>query len=295
MNIKFFFLSAAIAVFFSCNEEQAEGPVIPQTDELIPVNISMGLDVKVSDTSFDNGDDVAVYMVNYSDGQPGTLLTSGNHYDAWKYTFGSGWSAAEPMYWLDHTTKAEFYCFHPYAVPYDINAYRFRTSADQSTLGAYKASDFVWGKTEGIAPTRETVQLNTNHILSNIVIMLEPGDGFTTESLAAAGLKVKVNDVLTEAVIDIAGGSVSATGTTSDVIPYKDGGCYRAVIVPQTVADGSDLIVVIDGEDEYILKKGFTFRQGMKHRFTLKVNRLSNGINVGVGDWGEGENVSGEI
>lgn len=36
MNIKSFFLPASIAVFFSCNEEQAEGPVIPQTDELSP-------------------------------------------------------------------------------------------------------------------------------------------------------------------------------------------------------------------------------------------------------------------
>ena len=275
MNIKYLFLPAVLAVLFSCNEKQVDGPVAPPAEDPIPVTISMGLEAKVSDTEFDEGDQVAVYMVNYSDGQPGTLQTSGNHYDAWKYTFGSGWSADEPMYWLDHTTKAEFYCFHPYAVPSDINAYHFRTSADQSTLAAYKASDFVWGKTGGIAPTRETVQLNTNHILSNIVIMLEPGDGFTTESLAAAGLKVKVNDVFTEAVIDIADGSVSATGTTSDVTPYNEGGYYRAVIVPQTVADGTDLIVVIDGEDEYILKKGFTFRQGMKHRFTLKVNRLS--------------------
>ena len=127
----------------------------------------MGLDVKVSDTSFDNGDDVAVYMVNYSDGQPGTLLTSGNHYEAWKYTFGSGWSAAEPMYWLDYTTKAEFYCFYPYAVPSDINAYRFLTVADQSTLGAYKASDFVWGKTEGIAPTSTKQALHSSGSVIN--------------------------------------------------------------------------------------------------------------------------------
>lgn len=295
MKIKFLFLPAILAVFFSCNEKQVDGPVIPSAEAPIPVAISMGLEAKVSDTEFDEGDEVAVYMVNYADARPGTLQTSGNHYDAWKYTFGSEWSADEPMYWLDHTTKVEFYCFHPYAVPSDINACHFRTSADQSTLAAYKASDFVWGKTEGIAPTKETVQINTNHILSNIVIILEPGDGFTAESLAAAGLKVRVNDVLTEAVIDIADGSVYATGATSDVTPYNEGGYYRAVIVPQTVADGSDLIVVIDGEDEYILKKGFTFRQGMKHRFTLKVNRLSNGINVGVGDWGEGENVKDEI
>jgi hypothetical protein len=54
------------------------------------VNLSVGLETKVSDTSFDEGDKVAVYMVNYVDGIPGTLLTAGNHYDCQAYTLGSG-------------------------------------------------------------------------------------------------------------------------------------------------------------------------------------------------------------
>lgn len=282
-------LIAALAALAAC---QKSAPVQPVEDQPMLVNLSMGLETKVSDTSFDEGDKVAVYMVNYVDGTPGALLTEGNHYDCQAYTLGSVWSG-ETMYWLDKTTKADFYAFHPYAVPADVNAHHFQTAADQSGLAAYKASDFVWGKTEGIAPTKETVSINTNHILSNVKIIVKPGDGFTAETLAAADLKVRVNDVLTEAVIDLADGSVTATGAAADVTPYDEGEYYRAVIVPQTVADGSELIVLTVNGVDYALKKGFTFRQGVKHKFTVTVNKTGNGINIGVGDWEEDEEDNG--
>ncbi len=282
-------LIAALAAFTAC---QKTASVQPVEDQPMLVNLSVGLETKVSDTSFDEGDKVAVYMVNYVDGIPGTLLTAGNHYDCQAYTLGSVWSG-ETMYWLDKTTKADFYVFHPYAVPADVNAHRFQTAVDQSDLASYKASDFVWGKTEGIAPTKETVCINTSHILSNVKIIVKPGNGFTAEALAAADLKVRVNDVLTEAVIDLADGSITAGGTSSDVIPYNEGEYYRAVIVPQTVSAGSELIVLTVNGVDYALKKGFTFRPGVKHKFTVTVNKTGSGINVGVGDWEEDEEDNG--
>lgn len=282
-------LIASLAALAAC---QKPASVQLIEDQPMKVNLSMGLETKVSDTAFDEGDKVSVYMVNYVDGVPGTLLTTGNHYDCQAYTLCSVWSG-ETMYWMDKTTKADFYVFHPYAVPADVNAHRFQTAADQSDLASYKASDFVWGKTQGIAPTKETVRINTSHILSNVKIIVKPGNGFTAEALAAADLKVRVNDVLTVAVIDLADGSVTAGGTSSDVIPCNEDEYYRAVIVPQTVAAGSDLIVLtIDGVD-YALKKGFTFRPGVKHKFTVTVNKTGTSINIGVNDWEEDKEDNG--
>lgn len=282
-------LIAAVVALAAC---QKTAPVQPIENQAMPVNLSMGLETKVSDTSFDQGDKVAVYMVNYAGDTPGTLLTTGNHYDCQAYTLGSVWSG-ETMYWLDKTTKADFYAFHPYAVPSDVNAHHFQAAADQSALASYKASDFVWGRTDGVAPTKEAVIINTKHILCNVKIIVKPGDGFTAETLAAADLKVRVNDVLTEAVIDLADGSVTASGTASDVIPYDEGEYYRAVIVPQTIADDSELIVLTVNGVDYALKKGFSFRQGVKHKFTVTVNKTGNGINIGVSDWEEDEEDNG--
>ena len=189
------------------------------------------------------------------------------------------------MYWLDKTTKADFYCYYPYGNPSSVTAYPFAVNADQSTLANYKASDFVWGMASGVSPTSNLVQIATNHVMSNMTIYLEAGDGFTDETFAAANVSVAVHNVKTNASVNLTDGTVTATGSVTEMIPYNEGAYYRAVIVPQTVANDSALIVVTVDGTEYTLKKGFTFVRGKQHKFTVTVNKTGNGINIGIGGW----------
>ena len=159
------------------------------------------------------------------------------------------------------------------------------TKTDQRVVSEYKTSDFVWGKVAGVAPTNETIGILTNHKLSNMVINVTPGDGFTAESLAAATVSVQVLNVKTNALINLATGEVSATGDSGSVLPYKSGDIYKAVIVPQTIAEGSNLIMVTIDNVNYTLAKGFTFVSGKQHMFTVSVNKSSTGINIGIDGW----------
>lgn len=65
------------------------------------------------------------------------------------------------------------------------------------------------------------------------------------------------------------------------------------MVVPQTVPDGSELIVVTVNGTEYAFKKGFTFDSGRQHKFTVTVNKTGSGVNVGVGGWDEDGNDNG--
>ena len=121
--------------------------------------------------------------------------------------------------------------------------------------------------------------------MSNAVIFIKPGDGFTAESLASASISVEIRNVMTNAYINLSSGTVTPTGSASGVTPYNEGTRYRAVIVPQTVAAGSDLITVTVNGTAYTLKKGFTFVSGKQHTFTVTVNKTGSGINIGIGDW----------
>ena len=121
--------------------------------------------------------------------------------------------------------------------------------------------------------------------MSNAVLYIKPGDGFTAESLASATVAVEIRNVKTNAYVNLASGVVTATGTASKVVPFNEGTRYRAVVVPQTVADGSELITVTVNGTAYTLKKGFTFVSGKQHTFTVTVNKTGSGINIGVGDW----------
>ena len=275
---KLFTLMAAVAAMVSCSDNVENVPTTPETDRL-PINISTTL-TRATDSAFEAGDKVGIFIVN----EPDALATSGNHVDNMGFTYSSKWTPDTPIYWLDQTTKADFYCYYPYASTANTAAHAFATKADQSSLANYKASEFLWGKTTGVAPTEEAVNITTNHTFSNALVILKPGDGFTKESLAAATKSVKICGVKTNATINLATGVATATGNATEVTPYLENGQYRALIVPQTTADGALIVVTVDGVD-YTLSRSMTFKANKQHKFTVTLNKVSNGVNVGIGSW----------
>jgi hypothetical protein len=148
----------------------------------------------------------------------------------------------------------------------------------------YKASEFLWGKVADIAPTEEAVNITTNHTFSNMVVILKPGDGFTEEKFAAATKSVKICGVKPNATINLATGVATATGNKTNVTPYFENGQYRALIVPQTTEDGALVVVTVDGVD-YTLSRSMTFKANKQHKFTVTLNKVNNGVNVGIGGW----------
>jgi hypothetical protein len=123
--------------------------------------------------------------------------------------------------------------------------------------------------------------------MSNVVIYLRPGDGFTAEALRSAEVSVRIKNVMTEAYVNLDNGNVTSRGGHSEITPYNEGDRYRAVVVPQYVSEGTELIVVNVNGTEYVFKKGFQFQPGRQHRFTINVNKTGSGVNVGVGGWEE--------
>ena len=257
---KLFSLAALAAVLVSCDSIEIS---VPQPEEQkIPISISTTL-TRATDSAFEAGDKVGIFVVN----EPNALATSGNHVDNMGFTYSSKWTPDTPIYWLDQTTKADFYCYYPYAESANTAAHTFATKANQSQLADYKASEFLWGKTTGVAPTEEAVNITTNHTFSNALVILKPGDGFTEESLAAATKSVKICGVKTNATIDLATGVATANGNATEVTPYLDGAQYRALIVPQTTAEGALIVVTVDGVD-YTLSRSMTFKQSTRHPFS---------------------------
>ena len=285
---KILYVCAAIAAFASCQKPSTMSPEIPQQpdEEKLRINLAADIQTKLTDTYFETGDRVGIYVVSYSNGNPGTLTASGNLYNNVMHEFGAtSWTPSQEMYWPDKETPADFYCYYPYGNPGNVTAYPFTVNADQSSLVNYKASDFVWGKATSVAPTEDLINIATHHAMSNIHIYIRPGDGFTAESLAAAKVQISVRNVKNGAYVNLSTGNVTATGSIAQIVPYNEGDYYRAIVVPQTVADGSQLIVVNVNGVDYALKKGFTFLSGKQHKFTVNVNKTGSGVNVGVGDW----------
>lgn len=262
-------------------------------NQRIPIQISCNQISRANDSTYETNDEVGIFVVNYTNGNPGSLAVSGNQADNERFTFnGTNWTPDETIYWKDQSTAADFYAYYPYSESVNISAHPFSVMADQSTEDNFWASDFLWGKATKVTPTSAAVPIVTNHSLSKILLAIEPGNGFTEESWAAATKSVKICNVKTNATIDLASGVATATGDDGEIIPLATDGGYKAMIVPQTIADNSKLIVVTVDGTEYVYRTGITFKANTQHRFVITVNKKGGNVDVTIGEWEMDENIN---
>lgn len=288
LSAGFFGITLLIA---SCSEGSSKGspdepdptPVSPTEKLEIKINPSLSR-TKANDSGFEQGDCVGLYVVNYKDGIAGTLQDSGNHVDNMRFTYNDTWEPDRKIYWLDNDTHADIYLYYPYANVTTVTAMLFSVSADQSVEVNYKSSDLLIGKTADTAPTTSAISVLANHVMSRVSITLEAGSGFTAQTLASADVSVKINNLKTEATVNLTDATVAVSGNPSVVTPNLQNGVYRAIVVPQSVDEGDLITVTVEGKD-YNFKKGLTFESGKNYNFTLTLSKTTTGINVSIGNW----------
>lgn len=248
----------------------------------IRINTSVTPVTKVTDTAFETGDCIGLYVVNRTG--VGSLKNTGNHVDNMRFSYSGTWTPDTPVFWNDNT-HADLYAYYPYRKGIiDVRAVDVEVRTDQSTLEAYKASEVLTGEARDVAPTETAVAVGMRHAMSQMLIDVTPGNGFTAEQLSGAAAKVTINGLRTSAVLDIAEGKVTAKGDTKTITPLLSEGTYKALVVPQTVEECNLITVNVEGGD-YNLKKAFTFEAGKSHRFTVTVSKTSSGINVNIDGW----------
>ena len=263
-------------------------PEKPAEPTKIPINVATSMWTRATDSAFELNDQVGIYVVNFNGETAGTLSSSGNHIDNMCFTYSGSWTPATPVYWADQTTKADFYCYYPYASSVNsVSAYSFAVQTDQSTEAGYKNSEFLWGKREAVSPTAEPVQITVKHAMSNIIVKLQAGDGYTAADMERA--TITVLGLKTQATINLATGVASAAGSGYDLTPKKENDGWRALVVPQSVSNAPLIKVEIDG-DQYVLIQSISFEANKQHSCTLKVNRVGNGFNIGIGGWETDDN-----
>lgn len=271
-----------LAVLASCKktEEPTPTPEPKPEPELVPIQIATTM-TRATDYAFETGDNVGLFVVN----EPNSLQLNGNHVDNSKFTFdGAKWNAGKEIYWQDATTKADFYCYYPYTSSVSsITAFPFQVCQDQSSESGYKASDLMWGKVQGIAPTPDPVMVTVNHSMSCLIVNLKAGTGWNEDDIKEA--EVTLCGLRTSALVNLADGTVIADGGTAEMKPLPIGaGIFKALVVPQKVSD-SELVRVKVGTNSYSLKTSIDLKSGRQHTCTVVINRTGEGINIGIGPW----------
>lgn len=278
-----------VGALASCNDDTF-GPNGSQEENRRPIVLSGEIEqvavTRVNDNGFCDGDEMGVYIVDYQGSTPGTLQNSGNRGNNVKHTFDEAaykWNSAYDVYWKNDHTHIDIYGYYPFGSPEDVNAYAFEVKKDQSTtttsneMGGYEASDFLWGKAADVAPTERIIRLPMRHRMSSPRITLTEGDGFAEGEWAGLEKQVLIKNTKQKAVINLADGSVSATGEVSPtgIIPYVKDNVFRGIVVPQTISAGTQLFSITVNGVVYNFSKeeAFTYVSGKMHNFTIQVNK----------------------
>lgn len=257
------------------------------------INLSGEIDqlavTRVNDSGFCDGDVIGVYIVDYNGNTPGTLLPSGNRGDNVRHTFDENankWNSAYDIYWKDKHTPIDVYGYYPYGSPESIDAYPFTVERDQSTvseggaMGGYEASDFLWGKVENVAPTTNVIRLPMKHRMANARITLVEGTGFASGEWAQTEKNILVANLVREATINLADGTVTPTGgiEKTATVPSNNGDEWRAIVIPQTVQAGTTLFSITVGGTPYKFTKNedLTYVAGKMNNFTIRVDKKEN-------------------
>lgn len=258
----------------------------------IPLNLGAAYPVatKATDLGFEDGDEMGVYVLDYEDGTRQEINASSIHAAniCFRYSQQSdSWTGSSTLYWTSADTPADIIAYYPYTAGI-ANGKELAFSVDKRQdsagegieKGGYEKSDFLWAKSGKTMPTEACVNLTFGHVLAAVRVTLLEGSGFASGEWSELEKSVLVSNTSPNARIDLSDGSVAVTEASPvNILPFKHNDDWRAVVVPQTVGAGKDLLVIEVGNSLYRMKKDavFTYSQGKMHPFTITVNKKSSG------------------
>lgn len=287
---RFYILFASIAALMSCNNIDLN---VDRQDE---IRFNIGIDTKATSSSFESGDKLALYAVEYSTNDVPQLEIGGNFINNEKLTYdGSVWTPANKLYWSDK--PCDFYAIYPYQDLTSVDEHYFDIAVDQSApetqdeLGGYEASDLMFAKAEKVSKSDGAVNLRFTHLMSKCVVTITKGETFEGE--IPDDIVTHIYNTITSAKLNFAKGSVEkdALGARKTITMKKvSNERFEAIVVPQNIERRTPLIEITMGGIAYLLETSLSFKPGYVHTINLILNtspdqeKIEISIDASVGE-----------
>lgn len=248
-------------------------------------------ETKANASSFESGDAVSLYAVEYDGSVQIPLQIGGNIMNNERITFnGTQWNAERTLYWGNQ--PCDFYALYPYQPEVtSIERYPFALAIDQNDEG-YEVSDLLFAKAEHVSHSDGPVQLQFKHMMSKVVVNLHKGGQF--EGDIPNDVVAHIYNTTTSCTVNWQTGSVEKDvfGTKKTLTMRKIRNDYfEAVVVPQNIEKRTPLIELTMGGIAYLLETSISFRPGYVYTIDITLNtspdqeQIEISIDPGVNNW----------
>ena len=225
---KFFALALLAGAMVSCSTEDTA----PSTqNDKVAVQFTGGISVntRAAGVAWADGDRIGIFMTEAGKTLSADVIKEGVDNVCYQ---SNGSIAFSPVsggktVFFPIDGDVDFYSYYPQTT---VNNYKVALNmADQKSQ---EAIDFMYAKTTGCNKAKPQVDLKFNHMLSKLILNVQPGNGLTQDDLN--NLTVTIKDQNTTATFNLADGVISGEGNPDNIQmkAVQVGKRYEAILLP---------------------------------------------------------------
>ena len=285
---KLFVLALLAGAMVSCNTEDtasttANGKVAVQFTGGISV------DTRAAGQAWADGDKIGIFMIEAGKTLSADVIKEGVDKVCYQT---SGSSAFSPIsggktIFFPIDGDVDFYSYYPQTT---VNDYKVALNMANQT--SQEAIDFMYAKKTGCNKATPQVDLKFNHMLSNLVLNVQPGNGLTEDDLNK--LKVTIKDQNTTATFNLADGVISGEGNPANIQmkTVKVGKKYEAILLPTKSTTREIEFDLDNGHDApFVWTMATDLKGGNLYNYTtVKLTRTGVELSGTIKPWNEVKN-----
>ena len=282
---KLFVLALLAGAMVSCNTEDtasttANGKVAVQFTGGISV------DTRAADQAWADGDKIGIFMIEAGKTLSADAIREGVDNVCYQT---SGSSAFSPIsggktIFFPIDGDVDFYSYYPQTT---VNDYKVALNMANQT--SQEAIDFMYAKKTGCNKATPQVDLKFNHMLSKLVLNVQPGNGLTQDDLKK--LTVTIKDQNTKATFNLADGTISGEGNPDNIQmkAVQVGKIYEAILLPTASTIREIVFDLNNGYDApFVWKMDSELKGGNMYNYTtVKLTRSTVEMTGTIESWNE--------
>ena len=285
---KLFALALLAGAMVSCNTEDtasttANGKVAVQFTGGISV------DTRAAGQAWADGDKIGIFMIEAGKTLSADVIKEGVDNVCYQT---SGSSAFSPIsggktIFFPIDGDVDFYSYYPQTT---VNDYKVALNMTNQT--SQEAIDFMYAKKTGCNKATPQVDLKFNHMLSKLVLNVQPGNGLTQDDLNK--LKVTIKDQNTTGTFNLADGTISGEGNPDNIQmkAVQVGKIYEAILLPTASTIREIVFDLNNGYDApFVWKMDSDLKGGNMYNYTtVKLTRTGVELSGTIKPWNEVKN-----